>query len=459
MIHLLLVYFYGENKPGDLKFLNDFVSECKELNECGISFNDRFLNFSIHAIICDSPARSFVKNIKGHAAYLACERCTTDGVWDHKMTFPDCAARKRTDVSFDELDDPEHHRGVSPLSELGIGMVSHFVIDYMHLICLGVVRRLIWLWLSGPVDIQTRLNSRIVSDISDKLLGLRDCMPVEFARKPRSLVYWQRWKATEFRTFLLYTGPVVLLGKVSSAVYNNFLLLSVGIHLLLNNHFNIPEYIDYAEQLLVSFVKHYAELYGSNMVVYNVHNVIHLADDARKYGVLDNVSAFCFENFLGKLIRLVRKPSKPLEQVVRRLLEQRKFSATDGSKSSADVFFEEHYSEGIPRGLGHCRQYKRLRMNNVLISTNKGNNCIGIAYGVFILTNIVTNNTTTLLMCQKFIDVQDFFTYPLPSSQIGIKFVSKLSNDIVVHELSEFKGKYVILPHAHGFVVVPLLHL
>jgi len=193
------------------------------------------------------------------------------------------------------------------------------------------------------------------------------------------------------------------------------------------------------------------------------------------------------------MMMMVRKPSKPLEQVVRRLLEQRKFSATDGSKSSADVFFEEHYSEGIPRGLGHCRQYKRLRMNNVLISTNKGNNCIGIAYGVFILTNIVTNNTTTLLMCQKFIDVQDFFTYPLPSSQIltnivtnntttllmcqkfidvqdfftyplpssqiGIKFVSKLSNDIVVHELSEFKGKYVILPHAHGFVVVPLLHL
>ena len=102
-------------------------------------------------------------------------------VYCQYSTFPDCAARKRTDVSFDELDDPEHHRGESPLSELGIGMVSHFVIDYMHLICLGVVRRLIWLWLSGPVDIQTRLNSRIVSDISDKLLGLRDCMPVEFA--------------------------------------------------------------------------------------------------------------------------------------------------------------------------------------------------------------------------------------------------------------------------------------
>jgi len=130
-------------------------------------------------------------------------------------------------------------------------------------------------------------------------------------------------------------------------VYNN-LLLSVGIHLLLNNHFNIPEYIDYAEQLLVSFVKHYAELYGSNMVVYNVHNVIHLADDARKYGVLDNVSAFCFENFLGKLIRLARKPSKPLEQVVRKLLEQRKFSATDDSKSSADVFLKNITVKAFP---------------------------------------------------------------------------------------------------------------
>ena len=84
--------------------------------------------------------------------------------------------------------------------------------------------------------------------------------------------------------------------------------------------------IDHAEELLLLFVQHFSSLYGLEMIVYNVHCVIHLADDARLFGSLDNVSAFCFENFLGKLVKLVRKKNKPLEQVIRRLLEQKSIS-------------------------------------------------------------------------------------------------------------------------------------
>lgn len=41
---------------------------------------------------------------------------------------------------FDEMSDEEHHLGVSTLSAAGVGMVSQFVLDYMHLVCLGVVK-------------------------------------------------------------------------------------------------------------------------------------------------------------------------------------------------------------------------------------------------------------------------------------------------------------------------------
>lgn len=71
---------------------------------------------------------------------------------------------------------------------------------------------------------------------------------------------WQRWKATEFRQFLLYTGPVVLLGKLSDVAYNNFMLFSVAIFVLLDKSCSVSE-IDYANELLVLFVQHFYELY------------------------------------------------------------------------------------------------------------------------------------------------------------------------------------------------------
>jgi len=39
-------------------------------------------------------------------------------------------------------------------------------------------------------------------------------------------------------------------------------------------------------------------LYGPGMMVYNVHGLMHLADDVRVFGALDNFSVFPFENKL-----------------------------------------------------------------------------------------------------------------------------------------------------------------
>jgi len=79
--------------------------------------------------------------------------------------------------SFDEMVDEDHHLSRSPLASLGVGMVSQFVLDYMHLICLGVVRRLIWLWLQGPIGLGCRLSASTVADINCKLEQFRSYMP------------------------------------------------------------------------------------------------------------------------------------------------------------------------------------------------------------------------------------------------------------------------------------------
>ena len=129
------------------------------------------------------------------------------------------------------MPDEDHHLSdvPSPLSQLPIGMVTGFVLDYMHLVCLGVVRRLL-LALKEEVHVAI-LCARAVSHLSQRLLSLQSCTPCEFSRKPRSLADIHRWKATEFRQFLLFTGPVVLRNILPQELYDNFLLLHVAIFL------------------------------------------------------------------------------------------------------------------------------------------------------------------------------------------------------------------------------------
>jgi hypothetical protein len=51
-------------------------------------------------------------------------------------------------------------------------------------------------------------------------------------------------------------------------------------------------------------------------MVYNVHSLIHLADDALLYGNFDCVSAFEFENYMQQIKKLLRSKCLPLEQVI-----------------------------------------------------------------------------------------------------------------------------------------------
>ncbi len=91
--------------------------------------------------------------------------------------------------------DVAHHIGVSPFRNSPVGMVSQFPLDFMHLVCLGVVKRLLLLWLRGPLT-QCRLGNRITTTISELLVGLQSHLPREFLRKGRSLTEVDRWKAT-----------------------------------------------------------------------------------------------------------------------------------------------------------------------------------------------------------------------------------------------------------------------
>ena len=211
------------------------------------------------------------------------------------MTFPETDSLLRTDLEFNNQNNKERNHGISLFQQLNIGMVSQFPIDYMHCVCLGVVKRLLSLWMKGPLVCRQGLGFQRL--VNERLKEVRGYLPREFLRKGRSLSDVERWKAVEFRQFLLYTGPIVLQGSLLEKFYEHFLMLFVTIYCLSSPLF-VDNYCQYADQLLKAFVKEMGGLYGKNQYVYNIHSLVHLAEDVSKYGILDLFSAFPFESYL-----------------------------------------------------------------------------------------------------------------------------------------------------------------
>ena len=136
--------------PSPKVFLKRFLSELSKLKENPLVHDSVTFKLASYGIyVCDSPARSALKGIKFHSGYSSCERCTIRGQYDPKsghVRFLQSDCFPRSDMSFKMHTDKNHHREVSRLTEFGVNMVSNFPLDYMHLCCLGVMKRLMMRW-------------------------------------------------------------------------------------------------------------------------------------------------------------------------------------------------------------------------------------------------------------------------------------------------------------------------
>ncbi len=381
------------------------------------------------------------------------------------MTYPEFEARLRTDADFIAQLDEDHHllNLLSPLAELNIGLVTQVVLDYMHLVCLGAMRRLIMLWLKG--DLRYRLPARVVNEISARLVSLRNTMPREFSRKPRSLNEFKQWKATELRQFLLYSGLCMLRDIIPVKIYDNFVTLSVAITCLLRPDIvKQAQYVDYAENLLINFVKNFEVIYGAEQLVYNMHTLIHPAQDCRQFGPLDTISAFPFENYLDILKRLVRRPQNLIAQIVHRLSEKENRptgNCADHSLLTKDPHIREHYAGPLPQNLpaGHYQQYLQYKSGRRFVSVLQGNNCFEINSKFALVRTILgSSSNETIIVYETFSTFQSFYSVPLDSKELDTFIVTQLSGVLQCCNLSQLGRKFVSMPYKDSFIIVPLLH-
>lgn len=448
--------YYGQGKPTDVdEFLKPFVQSANELYKNGIEVENKIVSFKISAFICDAPARAFISGIKNHNGYFACGKCTTKGVRKlNRLTFPEVNAPLRTNQSVRDQDQLSHHNRSTILAQLPVDLVQDIPYEYMHLICLGIVRKLIYLWTTTKKS-AGRIQRNCINNISESLCKFRHYTPCEFSRKPRAVKEIDHWKATELRQFLLYTGIVVLQQNLGKHEYQHFLCLSVATSLLIRRS-TYEKYNKYANELLIYFVNRFSELYGGEFISYNVHGLVHLAQDSLRHGALDTFSAFKFENYLQFLKGLVSSPTNPLQQVTNRILER------DGLNSNVKkiVGFQRPAEFLTNKDIPCGTHFSLLQTDRYTIKTNQADSCVVFKNGDIgiVVSFLLTDENINLVIYRRYLNKSTVFELPCSSYLLEIVFVGELSKELIVEGISNIKYKCYRLPYRNGFVISPLVH-
>ncbi|XP_011876846.1 PREDICTED: uncharacterized protein LOC105566980 [Vollenhovia emeryi] len=457
---IIIGIYSGAEKPHNPNlFFEKFVADVNNvISNGGIDFAGNKIPIRLRCFIADAPARAFVLNHKGHTSGNPCSKCKVSGLrYEDRYTFGGVNHPLRTNEEYLRCIDEDHHKdGKSPLSMLPIGMVSQVPFEYMHLVCLGVMKKLLSAWICGKYTRFSKLPARSIAIISQRLDNLKTYCPSDFARRPRAINEFSKYKATEFRQFLLYTGPVVTYGLLNHQVYTHFLFLHTAIRILISNSPS-KVYLNFAELALQKFVARCENLYGLSFISYNVHGLLHLTNDVRQLGPLDSFSAFPYENNMPVFRKYCRKPNFPLQQFYNRMSEMETCGTnlhrgeTYFSKltNSSTQVFSAHNKGPLPPNINpNSYQYRKLIFNKILLSLDIRDNCCILHDGsICLIINILVDNATYYLVVKKFQKVDSFYDVGILSSTIQIFKCSAISNEIFCIEVNQVRFKCYKMPY------------
>lgn len=449
--------FYGNGKYADgNKFFEDFVSELNALYKSGIFIRHVHFSIEIRSFICDTPARSQVKSIKGHMSFNGCERCDTTAYRvDHTTVYKNLGQR-RTSEDFRAFTDLEHHTKASPLLaiEPAIDLVNQFVLDSMHLLYLGLMLRLFENWMAGEKDV--KLSAQQKTELDRRMVMLKKDIPKEFNRKIRPPSDYSNYKAAEHRFFALYCGPIVLKKILKQDLYEHFLLFHVSCRLLSSKE--APRFTTISRDYLNRFVDKSSSYYSDKFVTLNVHNLCHLPDDVQNFQCnLNDISAFPFESELGKIKKVLLSPHNTLAQYCRRIHEEREI-LNQVPTVPEDMSILKKNKKGAVLQLMYKQQYFSLKHPDNCAILNDGS--------IIKIINIMEINQKINLEVVKYKIVKSIYSTPCDSSLLEMYEIGsvEMSANSRIVPVDEIRNKIVNLninfspnDECRSFAI-PLLH-
>lgn len=279
-------------------------------------------------------------------------------------------------------------------------------------------------WIRGNKEV--RLFKEDIDVINGKLKLIYDSTPIEFSRKSRSIMEFDRWKAVEFRTFLLYYGPWLMKPFLQKRYYLHFLSLHCAIRILVCDSL-IHKYIDYAHELLIYFVREFGDLYGREFINHNVHNLIHLTSDVKKFGSLDEFSCFPFENYMHKIKLMVKTSKNPLSQFIKRVNE---FDTYASHKVQQKMYLKGNGFSLVNNKL--VEYFSAITYKGFKIETKEPNCYFLLKNNKAIkVINIFQNDNKFHILC-KYFKLTPYFENPMNSTIFWCGFAKELDQEYII---------------------------
>lgn len=455
--------YYGPDKPHANSLVRKFVDELIDLINNGFTKDGRRFLVILDGITFDAVAKAYVMCVRKHNAYNGCGVCDIHGEPLKKhVYFRGKGKNLRTDQKFKNGEYLGTFQKESTILKdiPNFGCISGTPIDYMHCVCLGVVKKLLKKWTRGPQKL-SKPNQKL---LCSKLQDLHGYLPKEFSnRKPKKLKYLLSvWKATDYRQFLLYTGPVVLKNVLKKESYDHFLILHMAISILTNETFcRYEQYLEFAEKLLDNFVQKSFTLYGLSFMSYNTHNLLHLVYFVRIHGPLDNFSAFKFENHIGKAKKLFRKAERPLQQLGRRFGElahlKVDYVIDDTCKMENEYLDGRHVDKRLYTG-----SYKKLTTKSFVIDSSSNNNNNVILKDGRVIRSLgfaMTFDNKPFIFGREFPQIMNLYDEQYSSNTFFITVISKKpKKEVNFYALEDVLAKGCVLPFEGNFVSLPIIH-
>lgn len=116
----------------------------------------------------------------------------------------------------------------------------------------------------------------------------------------------------------------------------------------------------------MKFVQALPTIYEEEIMSLNMHNLIHMCDDIETTGCsLNEISAFCFESYLGGISAVLRSPTNLVSQYCQRMMQKETFTKKKSARSSEVQILMKKKQKII-----------KIKYKDCIVSTSHPNNLV-----------------------------------------------------------------------------------